>query len=232
MDNILNKIKENKVEVIFAGIILIILLFLTVDFSAPETNDNKDVVVEKETDKESVKEVKVDVKGAVNKPGVYTLKSDKRVIDAINMAGGLTDEADTSLINLSKKLTDEMVIDIYTKAEMQDQNQVCPPCECPELSDACIESSSSASDVSENDSESSKETTKENSKQTNTNKKISINTGTLEELQTLDGIGETKAKAIIGYRETNGAFKKIEEIKNVSGIGDSTYEKIKDRITI
>ena len=231
MENILNKIKENKVEVIFAGIILVILLFLTVDFSETKPKDNnEEEVTEKET--EAVKEVKVDVKGAVNSPGVYTLKSDKRVIDAINAAGGLTSEADTSLINLSKKLSDEMVIMIYTKAEMEAQDMICPPCECPELSDACIETNTESTSESSSDSSSTSEKEESSQKESDPNKKVSINTGTLEELQTLDGIGETKAKAIIGYRETNGLFKKIEEIKNVSGIGDSTYEKIKDRITL
>ena len=224
MENLISKIKENKVEIVFAGIILIILLLLTIDFSEPEkTNESKEPVKKEE---QKPKEVIVDVKGAVNKPGVYTLKNDKRVIDAINMAGGLTTNADTSLINLSMKLTDEMVIDIYTKEEMKDENMVCAPCECPEISDACITEKETTKE------ETAKNTKESNKKEVNTNQKVSINTGTLEELQTLDGIGETKAKAIIGYRETNGLFKKIEEIKNVSGIGDSTYEKIKGRIII
>ena len=78
-----------------------------------------------------------------------------------------------------------------------------------------------------------KSTSKSNSSTTkSTNQVVNINTATLLELQTIPGVGESKAQAIITYREENGGFKSIEEITNVSGIGDSTFEKIKNNITI
>lgn len=162
----------------------------------------------------------VDIKGAINNPGVYKVLVGTRVNDVINMAGGLTDNADTSLINLSKLVIDEMVIIIYTKDEVQNSNLVNTvikvvekECVCPNIeNDSCI-----------ND--------KITDTITNGSGKVNINTASMEELSKLDGIGESKAQAIIKYREENGNFKTIEDITNVSGIGSSVYEKIKDNIT-
>lgn len=222
MEKLKEKIKNNKIEFIFILIVCTLFIILTIDFSPKEEKKVKKEIKEvKEEVKKEATKIMVDVKGAVVKPGVYELKSTSRVIDAVNMAGGLNKNADTSMINLSKKLEDEMAITIYTKEEMKKTSQVCEPCQCPEVNSACTE---------EKETKTTKETTKTETK--NTNKKISINTASMEELETLDGIGEAKAKAIVGYRKTNGNFKKIEEIKNVSGIGETIFEKIKDKITI
>lgn len=169
------------------------------------------------------KKIKIDIKGEIQNPGVYQLKENDRVSDAIYVAGGLTENADTELINLSKTLKDEMVIIIYNKDEIekirQESNKtetiikyIEKKCTCPDTTnDACI-----------------KKATTEEKKDT----KVSINTATVEELMKIDGIGESKAKAIVKYRETNGNFETIEDIKNVSGIGESTFEKFKDYITV
>lgn len=174
--------------------------------------------------KDALKTVFVDVKGAVNAPGVYEIDEERRIIDAINLAGGLTDKADTTNINLSKKVEDEMYIIVYTKDEIYNYKKnneqsnekiVCASveCDCPDVSnDACIKEESNSSNESTS--------------------KISINTATKEELMNLTGIGEAKADAIISYREENGIFENLEDIKNVSGIGDSVYEKIKNNITL
>lgn len=177
------------------------------------------------------KTVFVDVKGAVNAPGVYELDEGKRVIDAINQAGGLTDMADTINLNLSKKLKDEMYVIVYTKDEIynyknnngENKEITCASfeCVCPDSkNDACIKNESKKDDTS-NDSEEKSAT-----------EKVSINTASKDELMTLSGIGEAKADAIIKYREDNSGFSNIEDIKNVSGIGDAVYEKIKDNITL
>ena len=227
MTKIIEKIKNNKIETLFIAIVVVIFIILTFDFTPTEKEqETPKETIKKDTNKE-VTSVMVDIKGAVNTPSVYEMKSTDRVIDVIKKAGGLKANADTSLINLSKKVTDEMVITIYTKEEMQAEAKECPPCECPEVNDACIEEDNKVSDSKETSAD---KTNKQSSQ--SPDGKISINTASSEELQTLDGIGETKAEAIIGYRETNGAFKSIEELKNVSGIGDATYEKIKDDITI
>lgn len=173
----------------------------------------------------NLKTLFVDVKGAVNAPGVYELEDGKRVIDAINLAGGFSDKADTINVNLSKRLTDEMFIVIYTKQEIYNykkSNEIsninCASfeCVCPDVkNDACIEKNLKA----------------ENNKK-EANNKVSINNATKEDLMSLTGIGESKANAIINYRNENGLFKQIEDIKNVSGIGDSVFEKIKNNITL
>lgn len=208
-------------------IFLLIFIFFTAftiyDTYSMESETEKKpekTVTKKEKNEEKPKEVKVlvDVKGEVNSPGVFELTENNTVLDAINKAGGLTKTSDTSNINLSKKLEDEMVIIVYSKSEIQKMNE--PEIECPPCNDACIQ---------KEDEKALLDTDKEIEK---TNEKININTASKEELQTLDGIGEAKAKAIIEYREKNGNFQKIDDIKNVSGIGDSVYEKIKNNITI
>lgn len=224
MNNIMEKIKENKIEAIFIIIVVAIFLILTIDFSPKEeVKEEKTVTHEKKPTK-----IMVDIKGAVNNPDVYEMKDDDRVIDVIKKAGGLKANANTSLINLSKKIKDEMAITIYTNEEIKASQQTCHPCECPEVNSACTTENSSKTTAKEATSK----TNKDSKTVKKTNEKVSINTATLEQLKTLDGIGDAKAKAIIGYRQKNGAFKKIEEIKNVSGIGDAIYEKIKDNITI
>ena len=142
--------------------------------------------------------------------------------DLINKAGGVTKNADTSLINLSKKLKDEMVVIIYSKEEvatLKEKTKENTENICPKENDACANTTLEP-------------ITKENIQEETVNTKISINTATIEELQNIKGIGKSKAEAIIKYRDENGKFKKIEDIKNVSGIGDAAFEKIKDQITI
>ena len=163
----------------------------------------------------------VDVKGEVNTSGIFTLKEGSRVIDAINMAGGLTKNADTSVLNLSKKLTDEMVIVVYSYYEVKNFEKT------KEVENTVRENCKTAYEGVEN----SACITSEKDSTTKTGK-ISLNNATLEELMTLTGIGEAKAKNIIEYREKNGGFKEIEELKKVTGIGDALFDKVKENITL
>lgn len=204
-------------------ITIIILIAISSIIIKNKLNNDKynDIITEdielKETKTEEIKETlcMVDIKGAVNNPGVYQVNCDKHVEDIINMAGNLTENADTSLINLAKKITDEMVIIIYTKEEIinfnnkENVNKVIDnECVCPEIT---------------NDSLINVETSD--------NELININTASLEELKKIPGIGESKARAIISYRTNNGKFTVIEDIKKVNGIGDKLYEQIKIYIT-
>lgn len=161
---------------------------------------------------EAKETIRVDVKGMVKKAGVYELAKDSIVNDAIKKAGGLTSKADTTNVNLSKSLTNEMVIYIPKKEEVTKSV----------VNDALVDKSNS---VGFEDSPSSNETT-------NTTTKVNINTATLKDLITLNGIGESKAQAILEYRTKNGNFKTLEDLKKVSGIGEAAYEKIKDNICI
>ena len=206
-----------------------------------KSSDNN--IIKKENKKKNREEakIKVDVKGAVNAPGVYELDNGSRVIDAINIAGGLTEQANTSIINLSKVLEDGYVIVIYTDNDLQDvvmdkyvaNNYACPST----INDACIvEEENLSSKTTKSSSSKAKSSTSKISSTSSSSSKttgiVNINTASLEELQTIPGVGEAKAQAIITYREENGGFKSIEEITNVSGIGESTFEKIKTNITI
>lgn len=149
----------------------------------------------KETETESLI---VDVKGQVKTPGVYTLPSGSRVLDAIQLAGGLLPTAEETALNLASKLMDEMVIYVPAVGEKEE-----PP---------LISASPSAT---ENDSTI-----------------VNINTADETALMTLSGIGPSKAKAILTYRDDQGLFQSIDEIKEVTGIGDSTFENIKDFISV
>ena len=167
---------------------------------------------------------KVDIKGMVKKPGVYEVNVDSRVEDVISKAGGLLKEADTSVINLSKKISDEMVIIIYSKEQVKDFSDVLTEEEI--VLESCIQNNGVLQNNACIDNNNSEEEREEESTL------ININTATIEQLQTLTGIGESKANAIIEYRNKNGKFKKIEDIKNVTGIGEVLFEKIKNNITI
>ena len=169
----------------------------------------------------------VDVKGQVNQPGLYQLSCNSRVQDAILASGGALESADTSVLNLSKVLEDEMVIIVYSKDEVKSFSSIKEEvkkkeekCENQTIikNNACVTSE--------------KIVVEDNSTSSSSNTKISLNHATKEELLTLTGIGESKANLIIEYRDQNGGFKTIEEIKNVKGIGDKMFEKIKDNITI
>jgi len=185
-------------------------------------NDIEEEIIKANPDEEKIIKYHIDIKGAVKKPGVYNVDSNITVNDAINIAGGLTKDADTSLINLAKKITDEMVIIIYTKEEVKNSNIVNTvikvvekECICPNIeNDGCL-----------NDEINDNITNKEDGKL------ININTATKEELLTISGIGESKANNIIKYREEQGKFDTIEDIKKVEGIGDTLYETIKIYIT-
>lgn len=239
-----NKVKDflKKYYKIMIIIFLLIIIFLGLLFKSKFKSeekievDNTNVLENNEVvEQEIVNKYKVEIKGNVVSPGVYELDENSRVIDVVNLAGGFLEDANTSLINLSKKISDEMVIIVYSNEQIEELKKeniiteyvyIESECKCPDtINDACINEYEEYNNK-ENSSES--DNVAENTK----TDKISINKATLEELQTITGIGLTKAKNIIEYRNTNGDFKSIEDIKNVSGIGDSTFEKIKDQITI
>ena len=213
-------------------IMLLIFIFICIFCVKNNLNKNKyddievvtNIVKEENDNKEETKNItyNVDIKGAVKNPGVYKISSDLTVNDAIILAGGLTKEADTSVTNLAKKVTDEMVIIIYTKNEVKNSNIVDTvikvvekECVCPNIqNDGCLNTE-----------------IKDNISNNENNSLVNINTASIEELQTIDGIGESKAKSIVEYRKNNGLFKSIEDIKNIEGIGDKLYETIKIYIT-
>lgn len=236
MNKLLEVYYNYKKQIIISAIIMVAIILIVAYLSLNRIkantkdeveNSNVEVINNSESSDETQENIiKINVKGAVNSPGVYELNLSSRVIDAIEKSGGLSKNADTSILNLSKKLSDEDVIIVYTKDEVKKIKEgnmaieyIEKECNCPYIQNsACIESGKVlGNDIS-----------------TNSNKdiKISINTATLEELQTLTGIGQSKAEDIIEYRNKNGQFKVIEDILNVKGIGDALFEKIKNNITV
>ena len=151
----------------------------------------------------------VHVSGAVNKEGIVELKNNSRIIDAIDKAGGLKDEADITNINLAYIIEDGMKIHIPSKEEKE--------------STIIVESNIDSGTVEQS-----------NEIKSNNNKKlkININTATKTDLETLPGIGESTALKIIEYRKKKGKFKLIEDIKQVNGIGENKFNKIKELITV
>ncbi len=145
----------------------------------------------------------VDIKGAVKAPKEYELEAGSRVRDLIEIAGGLTPEADEEKIYFSKILEDEQCIKIYKIGE--------------EVLDSEIEA----------EGQQEKGTGAIDSKG-----KININKATVDELMTIPGIGQVKAQSIVDYRNENGKFNSIDELTNITGIGVKTLEKLRDKVDI
>ena len=220
-------------------VLFVVMYFKETKLASPLNTFAEEISLEKTTTKcisTNDKTFFVDVKGAVKNPGVYEFNDGDKIIDAIVKAGGLAKNAVTSNINLSKKLTSEMVVYIFTKSELTTKkvdtttknevssqtytttkvtpnNTYIPNSDC-----TCetIEVNNGIDEINDNIS----------------NSKININTANIEELTKLTGIGQSKAEAIITYRNNNGYFKTIEDIKNVSGLGEALFEKIKYSITV
>ena len=223
LEEIIEKIKEYK---LFAGLALVGLIiagiFLIRDSGEPssekqvsalaqeviQSSASSDKTVKTGTsevqDSESSSQVTVDVKGEVKHPGVYQLKAGSRIYDALQKAGGMTAEADTKSVNQAQKLADEAVIYVAKIGEGG--------------ADVTAGAASGSSQPASSDSAKSD--------------LVNLNTATETELQTISGIGQKRAQDIIAYRESNGGFKSVDDLKNVSGIGAKTLEKLKEYVTV
>ena len=147
----------------------------------------------------------VDIKGEVLRPGVYEFSCESRIQEVIKKAGGFTEEADETKINLAQKITDQMQI-------------IVPNLQSKQEGGVTEENSGKGSSTN---------TSVSNSKQGTVN----INTATLEELQTIKGIGKKKAEAILQYRKEHGAFRTKEDLLQVKGIGKKALEAIESQVT-
>ena len=184
---------------------------LTEESTVSDENKNNDKKEKIEDEKENIsnKEITVYVSGEVNKSGVVTLKEGDRLAVAVEKLGGTTKKADLNNINLAIRVKDEehYIIPKIGEAKQEDLKDVN---NTKDIENAEIKNENTAKDSS----------------------KININTATLEELDKLPGVGEATANKIISHREENGQFKTIEDIKNVNGIGDKKFEKMKELICV
>lgn len=136
-------------------------------------------------------EIYVQVSGAVASPGVYPLPEGSRVFEAVQLAGGVTKEADISKMNQAEVLTDGQMVYVRTKEEADAQEV-----------------------------------------QEQTDGKINLNTATEEQLTSLPGIGQAKARSILAWREANGSFSRIEDLMQIEGIKEGVFSKIKDSVKV
>lgn len=214
MINIYKKYIEKNKKYVIIGLIfcvLIIAIIIVKQFDTEEKETLDLISIEENTENtETVEEEKdykivIHITGEVNNEGIIEIKEGGRISDAIEEAGGLTKEADLERVNLAYELEDGQKIYIPNKKDKDIEEYVTEGVDDIVLPDELSKAGDGL---------------------------VNINKASSEELQELDGIGEALAENIIAYRENNGKFKNIEDIKNVSGIGDSKYEKIKDNIKI
>lgn len=190
------------------------LIEINEDIDITNTNEENTTEEQNTTNSESSSKIIIYITGQVRKEGVYELDENSRITDAIEMAGGLKEEANIENINLAEILEDGTKIYIPNKKENNKQT----------------ENINLIQKNTGNTTEISKKNNTENKQNQNT--KININTATQTELETLPGIGPSTALKIVNYRKDNGKFKNIEDIKNVSGIGDSKFNNIKNLIKV
>lgn len=182
--------------------------------SSLDVNEKKgnDDLGEKETSNNNAninnKEICIHISGEVKNCGVIRLKEGQRIIDAIEKAGGVTELADLDRVNLAFVLSDGQKVNI-PNINNKDENN------------AYVTNDSGYNIIVDNGN---------NAK--NGGGKVNINSASQTELETLEGIGPSTAAKIIEYREKNGAFNNIEDIKNISGIGDAKFDKIKDNVVV
>lgn len=211
-------LKDNRVNIVFVSVVFFVICIIAVFFWLKSGENNIDNysdfynenmvsnlsensgVNEKNIDKNNEK-MYVHIVGEVINQGVYILESGDRIIDIIDKAGGITENADLGRVNLAYKLSDGQKIYI---PNVNEKNE--------DIHDAVIDDNCLYNSVGEN------------------NKKININSANANQLETIVGIGPSTALKIIEYRNKNGKFKTIDELKNISGIGESKFESIKEFI--
>lgn len=205
-------LKQRKIIIIIGILVIIFIGWKFYNLSNNTDIENNDFIVndtkeEKKNDNEEEEMMAVHVTGEVNNPGVVKIKEGSRIEDVIKAAGGLTENGDITNVNLAYVVEDGMKIRIPSN---DDENIT---------EDYITEDSGKGVIMSEESNNS-------------TSSIVNINTANEAELEQLPGIGPSISSKIVEYRNKNGKFKNIEDIKNVTGIGDSKFEKIKEYIKV
>lgn len=215
------KIKQYKKVLVIIGIVAIIIILLYINYNKTKQNDTTIIdsvasfnninenISEKNSVTEKIENICVHISGEVLNQGIVTLDANSRIIDAIEAAGGLTGNADISHVNLAFVISDGIKIHI------------------PNIND---EEKIKLEYLNTGSGENIVEDT--NTLASTNMQKVNINTATKSELESLNGIGSSTSQKIIEYREMNGKFNSIDDIKNVSGIGNAKFESIKNYIIV
>ena len=185
--------------------------------SASDSSSSSDVGAIPSTTLVGVREVVVHVAGAVNTPGVYRLKPNARVIDAVNAAGGVTASADTAAVNLALPLLDAEQIYIPSRTSQKPHTTVAVQRKPPASSSPSSTSVASTPGATESTIKSAL---------------VNINTATALELEALPSVGPSTAKAIVSFRTKNGPFSKAEDLLKVPGIGDGKLAAMKPFVAL
>lgn len=207
---------KNKKELIKIIVVIIIVIIAIIYYFYARSDEYEEIIENQivlldnvsniedniENNKQEVSKIKVYIIGEINKPGVIEVEEGARLEDVIILAGGTTNSSDLSKVNLAYIVEDGEKIYIPSIYENSQE------------SDEKLNNSDYI--ISENKKD----------------EKVNINNADINDLCKLAGVGESLAKKIITYREANGKFKNIEDLKNVSGIGDKKYEGLKDYICI
>ena len=206
MENLTSK---QKTILIIVGIIVvgIFMIYMSSRVNSYSESNLDNIENEIEEQQAASKTIKIHITGAVKKEGVIELEEGARIQDAIDEVGGLTEQADISNVNLAYILQDSQKI--YIPKITDDEEQIINI----ENGEEIIVDSGFKSEEKNNN-------------------KINLNTATRAQLETLSGIGTETAEKIIEYRKNNGKFKSIEDIKNVSGIGEAKFQSIKEYISV
>lgn len=228
------QVNKNRSDVIFWSLMLLGMLFFCgcaersaeeYFFEEAETMSESEETETAEADEQIAREnivwqpavYVVHICGAVKNPGVYELSEGSRVIDAVEAAGGFLEDADQAACNLAQMVVDGCQIYITTKSESAQSGLQgrSAGIQDAESQNAYLQAGVSADQPEQADSG-----------------KVNLNTADAAALKTLPGIGDSRAAAIIAFRETNGRFTCIEDIMKVSGIKQAAFDKIKDMITV
>lgn len=220
--------KRLLIEIVLLGCLILIIIGVSflffkdakaveepstiISYLASENKSSTNSIQMEQSSESLIEKMYVDVKGAVYFPGVYEVTSDMRLIDAIKLAGGFSEKANQNPVNLSLKLTDQMVIFI-SEVGTEETNEAVKEPSAAALEETVI-------------------TVPKESEENTNSTKVNINLADVIELQQLSGIGEKKAEQIVLYRQENGSFQTIEDLKNVSGIGEKTFEALKASVTV
>ncbi|WP_413627105.1 helix-hairpin-helix domain-containing protein [Fructilactobacillus vespulae] len=222
LEDIKNLVLEYKAKLIIIGLGIIFLVSGYMFLTKSNENQTTDVKQKISSPKEVIKskeekqtkasideQIYVDVKGAVLNPGIYAANKMMRSSDLIKMAGGFNQNADSNHVNLAKKVNDQEILYVPYNGEVSG---------LPDVNLKTSENVESASDTP--------------SSQPNQTSKTNINSADLTKLQSINGVGQKKAEKIIDYRNQNGLFKTVDDLKNVPGFGQKTVETLKASLAV